>query len=412
MIIYTLRDDEEDIDGVDLIELRSDRTHLIKHHKPYILTKNAPQAGADYVDVEYPQDFSQITQEFRNVKVIYSHHGPYLSKEKTFELIDQMFAKNPDIVKCCFDHIALDDYLDLLGLFRKYPKRLVMFAQGELGQATRFISYQLGARWIYTSKDGFCGQIPLNELLQVYHIRRLRETTQIFGLVKGPSSPPSVGYKLYNRFFYEQGIDAFYCNLIIEDRSVEKVLRSNFFSGLSVTMPYKEQACKYVDQKDPFVASCGSLNTVKNKKGYNTDCEILKRIQFKGKKVAIMGGGGVAKAYVEYLKSQSEVTVFVRNVKKVATELSVQVLPIPKFLSGYDYLIDTLPVTHVLNDFDRAMHVIDVKLFFDQRYQNSNAFISGKDVFLAQGEKQMSIFLDQSVDLSTYYDTFDAMLSS
>ena len=77
------------------------------------------------------------------------------------------------------------------------------------------------------------------------------------------------------------------------------------FTGLSVTMPFKEDLEPLLNRIDGMAQKIGAVNTVVKEgddwSGYNTDCSgalqaLQEQIELKGKKVLIIGAGGTAKA--------------------------------------------------------------------------------------------------------------------
>jgi shikimate 5-dehydrogenase len=402
MIVYTLGEDEALPDGVDLIELRPDRNRQNHLDRPYLLTNQPPNEGASYCDVPYPSSIFPFKKQFPLVKWIYSFHGPFESVEKTKNLIEQMFEEDPDLVKCCFDSLKITDFLDLIGLFEKYQGRLILFGRGERSQSTRLLSYYLGAPWIYTSKEGFHGQIPLDELRKIYHIQRVRRDTKIFALIKGESSPPSIGYRLYNPLFFEKGINALYLNLVIEPMELKKVMNHPLFSGFSITMPFKNRAFEYAKNHDENALKCRTINTYFQGVGYNTDVEVLKQLSFVGKKVGILGGGGVSLAFANSLKEQCDLKVFMRDPdKRGEFELMTKVRcdSLENIDLDLDILIDTLPIHWDPKNLKQTTHVLDMKVDCNPAYSKQSMFINGREAFKAQGKKQLQIFFGYEIFL-------------
>jgi len=396
MIVYTLGPDEEESPlEVDFIELRPDLTHLTTVSQKVVLTKQPPKSIASFCDISFPESFHQFRVAFPFVKWIYSFHGPFISYENTLRLLQKMDQNTPDLLKVCFDRISFSDYLELKPLFSLYKDRLILFAQGEECQATRILSFLWGARWIYTSKNGLYGQIPLKELLEIYQIKRLTRQTSLYGLIKGKKSPPSIGYKLYNPLFAREKIDALYLNLPVEENEVEKVLKSDLFQGFSITMPFKEIAYRLCKTLAPCATICRAVNTYVLGVGYNTDIEILKTLSLGGKRVAILGGGGVAKAFALFLKNNYEVHLFVRCKKKrdaIEGELQLKVSLLDDWQSDFDMVIDTLPVYDHGLPIQKGIRILDAKLSHNPEYEKFPLLISGKEMFLAQGKQQLKIF--------------------
>lgn len=101
-------------------------------------------------------------------------------------------------------------------------------------------------------------------------------------------------------------------------------LRKNEVSGFNVTIPYKQEIIKYLDEMSENAKKIGAINTVyiKNNKiiGDNTDYYgFLKTVEkmnlnLKNKTVAILGTGGSAKAVIQVIKNlKGNIVVVSRN---------------------------------------------------------------------------------------------------
>jgi shikimate dehydrogenase len=85
---------------------------------------------------------------------------------------------------------------------------------------------------------------------------------------------------------------------------IDAFFRDRNFSGINVTIPYKQIACAACEHVDPKAQAIGAVNTVVNRNGelygYNTDydgflyCARRAGICFTGKKVLILGSGGTS----------------------------------------------------------------------------------------------------------------------
>lgn len=85
---------------------------------------------------------------------------------------------------------------------------------------------------------------------------------------------------------------------------VDEFFRKREFSGINVTIPYKQVACETCEHVDPKAKAIGAVNTVVNRDGvlygYNTDydgflyCVRRAGIELSGKKVLILGSGGTS----------------------------------------------------------------------------------------------------------------------
>ena len=92
------------------------------------------------------------------------------------------------------------------------------------------------------------------------------------------------------------------------------------FKAINVTIPYKEKVMKHLDFIDESARKIGAVNTVVNNNGrlygYNTDFLGMRalieknRIEFKGKKVLILGSGGTSKTALAVAESLNADSVF------------------------------------------------------------------------------------------------------
>jgi len=105
------------------------------------------------------------------------------------------------------------------------------------------------------------------------------------------------------------------CNYQIFERKKEDIgalvaeLKNNNLSGFNITIPYKIEIIKYLDEVSEEVKKIGACNTVMKKDnkiiGYNTDYFGLKATvekigaKVEGQKVVILGTGGASLASIE-----------------------------------------------------------------------------------------------------------------
>ena len=132
--------------------------------------------------------------------------------------------------------------------------------------------------------------------------------TQILGLFGCPvehTKSPAI----HNALFKQCGINAAYLPLHVEKQNLQAAIegfRAMGFAGANVTIPYKEQVIPLLDCISPVSKATGSVNTLYWQKGKlcgtSTDgLGALRNLEdagmeIKGKNVALLGGGGAAKA--------------------------------------------------------------------------------------------------------------------
>ena len=99
-------------------------------------------------------------------------------------------------------------------------------------------------------------------------------------------------------------------------------LRSDSFSGINVTIPYKKDVIPYLDSLTDRASALGAVNTIVRKQdgtliGHNTDYfgfqSLLQRsgLNVAGKKVLVLGSGGASATVVSVLKEASAHVVIV-----------------------------------------------------------------------------------------------------
>lgn len=134
-----------------------------------------------------------------------------------------------------------------------------------------------------------------------------------YGLI-GKNIDYSFSQKYFSQKFENENLNYTYSNFDIKNLSqIESILQNDRISGFNVTIPYKEDIIKFLDEIDEVATAIGAVNTIKkinNKNiGYNTDCigfekSLLSLInKKKPENVLILGSGGASKAIKYVLKN-------------------------------------------------------------------------------------------------------------
>ncbi len=89
-----------------------------------------------------------------------------------------------------------------------------------------------------------------------------------------------------------------------EPGDIERLLQTEDFDGINVTIPYKKEVVQYLDRVDPLAARLGSVNTIVNREGkltgYNSDYHGFRsmvcrsNIDVSERKVLVLGSGGAS----------------------------------------------------------------------------------------------------------------------
>jgi shikimate dehydrogenase len=146
-----------------------------------------------------------------------------------------------------------------------------------------------------------------------------------FGLV-GKRLDYSFSRTFFTDFFEKNKLNYTYENIEIPDISeIKSILESGKFSGLNVTIPYKESIIPFLDEFSPEAKAIGAVNTVsfENGKviGHNTDAfgfqqSIKPFLDNRHERAMILGTGGASKAIAYVLKNIGLNVIFIsRNPK-------------------------------------------------------------------------------------------------
>lgn len=294
---------------VDIAEGGLAIADVIQHARMYPFLKTV---GIKNWKLKFDDNITRHVQdETRRTKVILSYHNFEQTPPNIGRIFSEMKKYGADILKIAVKANDISDNVKifkLLGTAKKQNEKLTAFCMGEKGEVSRILSPKFGGYMTYCSleegKETGNGQLPVEKMLKVYNYNSINEDTKIFGLIGNPVDH-SRGIYLHNEFFKKKKIDAVYLNFLIDDP--EKFLKSysDYLTGASVTIPFKEIFIKLVDELSPEAYTTKSVNTilrVKNKwKGYNTDYKAiydLLKHKAKGKIVAVIGTGGSARSTV------------------------------------------------------------------------------------------------------------------
>jgi len=153
----------------------------------------------------------------------------------------------------------------------------------------------------------------------------------IYGILGYPAKH-SLSPLMHNAAFKALNIDAEYRIFEINRNELDDFFANIFtrnIQGFNITVPYKEEALKYLDYIHPDARIIGAVNTVKvsghKLDGFNTDGEgFIKSLQEdlgfspKGSKIAVLGAGGSSKAITVALSGLKprKIAIYNRDLEK------------------------------------------------------------------------------------------------
>ena len=152
-------------------------------------------------------------------------------------------------------------------------------------------------------------------------------------LVIGNPISHSLSPKLHNYWLKKNNINGIYEKEKLNSDELENLLlrlKNNEICGINVTVPFKKKIIPFLDELSLEAENTQSVNTIyleNNKiKGHNTDIDgfelSLKNIKFdvNGKKIFILGAGGVVPSIIFSLKKMKASKIFISNRTKTKAE--------------------------------------------------------------------------------------------
>ncbi len=136
----------------------------------------------------------------------------------------------------------------------------------------------------------------------------------------------SLSPKLHNWWFKENNIDAKYEKIKLQEHEIEnfvKDIRKQKIDGCNVTVPFKKTVIRFLDKLSLEAEHTQSVNTITFDKGdligHNTDIAgfdaAIKKLNFnmRGKKILILGAGGVVPSIIFALKNMRVQEIVISN---------------------------------------------------------------------------------------------------
>ncbi len=195
---------------------------------------------------------------------------------------------------------------------------------------------------------------------------RIDGNTKVYGIIGNPVSH-SFSPAMHNAAFEETGFNGVYVPLPVTNPSrLGHALDQLSIAGASVTIPWKLHALRMAKKNDPVARLSGAANTLyrdssgalwaTNTDGYGAVLSLKKEgIDLTGKKVAILGAGGSARAIVAALLPElpAEIIVAARRedaarslLQKFSGMVKFSLLRYAGFSHGFvdsDIIIHTTP---------------------------------------------------------------------
>lgn len=417
------------------------------------LLRAAIAAEADYVDLE--DDIAKKIPRYGTTKRIISYHNFDQTPDQLDNIYQQLSGCDPDIIKIVTMANSPGDFVRMLQMLEKATVPTIGFCMGELGLASRVLCGKYGAPFTYTSfsseRQMAPGQIPYDEMKNIYHFDDINADTQLFGVIGDPIAQ-SHSPLVHNAAFREKKLNCVYLPFRIPSDALKETLnqfRWLKIRGYSVTIPHKEKIAKLSSTENFAVEQIGAANTLyRNEQNKweiaNTDCQAaidsikaeLNEEQgeiLAGRRAMILGAGGVARAIaLGLIDAGVDVSITNRTAERavnLAQELGCKQLQWENRGSEFvDILINCTPLGMFPDSINQTPFktnwLREEMLVFDTVYNPENTLlikearqrgcrtVSGIEMFIRQAATQFEFFTGESSPLETMREAFRQKISA
>jgi len=407
------------------------------------------RGGAKYADVELKTSSTakQLVENARNNSenpLILSCHDFQGIPDDICRIVDQMNLLAADVNKIVWTAKDIRENLDAFRQLLKPKRPTVALCMGEAGLISRVLAKKFGAFLTFASLDDSqataSGQVTIADMKKLYRWDAIRPQTKIFGVVAHPVRH-SMSPAIHNAGFEQIGFDGVYLPMLVQPGYENfKAFIEDFrgfegmnLSGLSVTIPHKENALRYLNEVggevEELARKIGAVNTITidsaKISGKNTDYAAILdcitealhigRDQLSDLRVAILGAGGTARAAVAALAHYGASVMLwnrtAERAKSLAEEFTdhtgtVTQMPLEKlYRQKFDVLINTtsvgmfpnidaspledceIPFSPNMLVFDTIYNPVETKLLAKARARGART-ISGVEMFVKQAAGQ------------------------
>jgi 3-dehydroquinate dehydratase / shikimate dehydrogenase len=321
------------------------------------LLSEAAAEGAKYVDVELAT-YRKIPRPLRSGSgrpVILSMHDHSGRPPRLHNLEIEMAEAFASAHKIVWTARTVRDNIEAFEVLQRQKRPTIALCMGEAGLISRVLAKKFGAFLTFAPLSAESatadGQVPIDLLKRIYRWDAVGPKTRVFGVVGHPVAH-SLSPHVHHAAFEAIGFDGVYVPLLVEPSYESfKAFMETFvpfpgldLSGLSITIPHKENALRYLIERgsavDELARRTGAVNTITidragdvggaaTLRGTNTDFEAIlesitaalaiDRSGLAGRRVAVIGAGGTGRTAVAALASCGcDVTIYSRNADRAA----------------------------------------------------------------------------------------------
>ncbi|HEY2253704.1 MAG TPA: shikimate dehydrogenase [Planctomycetaceae bacterium] len=424
-----------------------------------MVLRSAIVSGAEYVDLE--EDIASSIRRYGTSKRIVSFHDFEQTPENLEEIHKRMVEHDPDIIKIVTMANSPLDNVRMLKLVAAARVPTIGFCMGEFGIPSRLLAGRYGAPFTYATfsqeRAMAPGQLTFDEMREVFHYDKIDAATEIYGVVADPVGH-SMSPAIHNAAFARDMLNKVYLPFRVPKESLVATIKAfEWFpvKGYSVTLPHKETVLEITDQYEGPVREIGAANTLfhgtdGNWRAANTDCDaavssLVREMQpdpaagtdaslsaLAGRKVLILGAGGVARAIARGVANLGGVLMISNRTKARAADLVEQLgcllvewqnrgavfadVLINCTSVGMHPKLDETPFAE--NWLREGMVVFDTiynperTLLIKQARERGAKTITGVDMFVGQAARQFELFTGRKAPVDVMREALRKAISA
>lgn len=262
-----------------------------------------------------------------------------------YQCIEAMAATRAcRVIKIAWMARSLRDNLEAFEIISQRHKPTIALCMGEAGLPSRVLAKKFGALLTFAAIDENSGTAPgqptVQQIKNLYRWDAVDAETRVYGVIGWPVGH-SLSPAIHNAGFDQAAFNGVYLPMPIPPAYEHfKATISSWidastlhFRGASVTLPHKENLIRFVEevggQVDALAAQIGAANTLTITEdgtlaASNTDSDAaltavchamnITTSQLEGRRVALIGAGGVARAVaVAFARQKATVVVYNRT---------------------------------------------------------------------------------------------------
>lgn len=424
-----------------------------------MVLRSAIVSGAEYVDLE--EDIAGSIRRFGPTKRIVSHHDFNTTPQNLEEIHERMQQHDPDIIKIVTMANSPLDNVRMLKLVAASKVPTIGFCMGDFGIPSRILTGRYGAPFSYATfnkeRTMAPGQLSLEEMRDIYHYDQIDARTEVYGVVADPVAH-SMSPLIHNAAFHHERLNKVYLPFRVPKAALAEAIASFDWlpvRGYSVTLPHKEDVLELTRRYAGPVREIGAANTLFRGpdggwQAANTDHDaalesLVRELQpdlaagtdaslsaLAGRKVLILGAGGVARAIGRGIVNHGGVLMIANRTKARASELVEQLgcllvewqnrgavfadVLINCTSVGMHPNLDETPFAE--NWLREGMVVFDTiynperTLLIKQARDRGCKTITGVDMFIRQAARQFELFTGRAAPVDVMRDVLRRAISA